>query len=235
MIAILDSGIGGRTIEIAVRALLPGVHLRYFRDSANFPYGDKSPAEVVRIIDENCGKLVAEGARLIVLACNSASVVSLAHLRRKYSIPFVGVVPAVKPAAALTRSRQIAVFGTELTSRSAALQDLIDRFCQGITVHKIALPGLAEAVEAGDTPRVSEIVRRTWAAYERFGIDVVVLGCTHYTQARSEIRHVLGPGVQLIDSDAAVARQVKRVWEALLREGGEAALASGCDASASQH
>ncbi len=138
MIGILDSGLGGKGIEREVRALLPEAPVRYFRDTTNFPYGDKPPAEVVRIIDENCGRLVAEGAKLIVLACNSASVVSLAHLRAKYAIPFVGVVPAVKPAAARTRTKQIAVFGTELTSRSAALQELIDKFCAGITVHKIA-------------------------------------------------------------------------------------------------
>ncbi len=216
MIGILDSGIGGQGIEQEVCRLLPAVPVRYFRDTTNFPYGDKSPFEVVRIIDENCGRLVAEGAQLIVLACNSASVVSLAHLREKYSIPFVGVVPAVKPAAALTQSKQIAVFGTELTSRSAALQELIDKFCEGITVHKIALPGLAEAIEVGETAQACAIVRETWAGYAEYGLDVVVLGCTHYTLLRAEIQAVVGAGVQVIDSNAAVAQQVKRVWERLV-------------------
>jgi glutamate racemase len=221
MIGILDSGIGGKGIEQEVRALLPGVPIRYLQDIAHFPYGDKPPEEVVRIIDQNCGQLVAEGAKLIVLACNSASVVSLAHLRRKYAIPFVGVVPAVKPAASLTKSKQIAVFGTALTSRSPALQELIGRFCDGVTVHIVALPGLAETVEVEDRAGAREIVSRTWRQYQHFGIDVVVLGCTHYTLIREEIQGIVGAGVQVIDSNRAVAQQVKRVWERLAHATGD--------------
>ncbi len=213
MIGILDSGIGGTGIAQEVRALLPAVPIRYLQDTAHFPYGNKPPEEVVRIIDANCAQLVAEGAQLIVLACNSASVVSLGHLRRKYAIPFVGVVPAVKPAALLTRSKHIAVFGTALTSRSAALQELVDRFCDGVKVHIIALSGLAEAIELGDLPAAQRIVATTWEAYRNLGIDVVVLGCTHYPLIREDIQRIVGPGVQVIDSNAAVARQVKRVWE----------------------
>jgi glutamate racemase len=212
MIGILDSGIGGTGIAEEVRALLPEVEVYYLRDTAHFPYGDRPPAEVVHIIDENCRVLVERGARVIVLACNSASVVSLVHLRRKYAVPFVGVVPAVKPAAQLTRSGRIAVFGTALTSASAALEELIARFCAGHTVYRIAFPGLAEAAEAGDHARAEGLVARTWREYEGLGIDVVVLGCTHYTLIRGEIQRVVGPQVQIIDSNAAVARQVRRVW-----------------------
>ncbi len=215
MIGVLDSGIGGTLIAEEVRRILPGVEVYYLRDIVHFPYGSKSPEEVVRIIDENCRLLVAKGARLIVLACNSASVVSLAHLRSLHQVPFVGVVPAVKPAAQLTRTKEIAVFGTELTSRSAALQELIDRFCGGVTVHKIALPGLAEGVERGDHGEARRIVTRTWEAYHRLPIDVVVLGCTHYTLIRTDIQQIVSPGVQVIDSNLAVARQVKRLWEGL--------------------
>ncbi len=146
MIGILDSGIGGKGIEQELRRLLPGVETCYLRDSDHFPYGSRPPEELVRIIDDNCRLLVARGAQMIVLACNSASVVSLAHLRRKYQVPFVGVVPAVKPAAALTKTGRIAVFGTELTSRSSALRELILKFCDRATVYKIPFPDLAEAI-----------------------------------------------------------------------------------------
>lgn len=215
MIAVMDSGIGGTLIAEEVKKLLPGVPVCYYRDHEHFPYGDRSPEEVVQIIDEISGKLVAKGARLIVLACNSASVVSLAHLRAKYRVPFVGVVPAVKPAAALTKTGEIAVFGTALTSASAALDDLIRRFCQHITVHKVVLRGLAEAIEDGDVQKARAIVEDTWAGYRHRPIDVVVLGCTHYTLIKREIEEVVGPAVAVIDSNEAVARQVKRVWESL--------------------
>ena len=213
MIGLLDSGIGGKGIEQEVRKLLPGVEIYYLRDAEHFPYGDRPPEEVVRIIDENCAALVQKGARLIVLACNSASVVSLAHLRRKYQIPFVGVVPAVKPAAALTKTGKIAVFGTALTSRSQALTELIEKFCQDVTVYRIPLEGLAEAVEFGEREEARRIVAETWRDHAGLGIDVVVLGCTHYTLIRDDIQGIVGAGVQVIDSNEAVAKQVKRVWE----------------------
>lgn len=216
MIGILDSGLGGTGIAEEVRRLLPEVEVYYLQDTAHFPYGDRPPEEVVRIIDENCGLLVSKGAKLIVLACNSASVVSLAHLRQKYQIPFVGVVPAVKPAAALTKTGKIAVFGTSLTSRSAALEELIARFCQGLTVYRIALPGLAEAIEQGARDRARAIVANTWREYANLGIDVVVLGCTHYPLIRDDIQQIVGQGVAVIDSNQAVAKQVKRVWEKLM-------------------
>jgi glutamate racemase len=215
VIGILDSGIGGTGIEQAVRRLLPGVETCYLRDTAHFPYGDKPSEEVVRIIDENCGRLVRQGAKLIVLACNSASVVSLAHLRAKYHVPFVGVVPAVKPAAALTKTGKIAVFGTALTSRSAALDELIAKFCDGITVYRIALEGLAEAVEFGEREEARWIVGEAWHRYRDCGLDVVVLGCTHYTLIRDDIQRIVGEGVKVIDSNEAVAKQVKRVWEGM--------------------
>jgi len=214
MIGILDSGLGGTGIEQEVRKLLPEVKTYYLRDAAHFPYGDKPPEEVVRIIDENCGLLVSKGAKLIVLACNSASVVSLSHLRRKYQVPFVGVVPAVKPAAALTKTCRIAVFGTALTSRSQALEELIERFCQGVAVYCIPLEGLAEAVEFGEREEARRIVAETWRRYRDLGIDVVVLGCTHYTLIRDDIQRIVGAKAQVIDSNEAVAKQVKRVWEA---------------------
>jgi glutamate racemase len=218
MIGVLDSGIGGTLIEQEIHRLLPGVETYYLRDRAHFPYGDKPPEEVVRIIDENCGLLVSEGAKLIVLACNSASVVSLAHLRRKYQVPFVGVVPAVKPAAALTKTGRIAVFGTTLTSSSQALDDLIEKFCQGLTVYRIALEGLAEAIEFGEQEEARWIVAETWQHQCDLGLDVVVLGCTHYTLIRDDIQRIVGPAVQVIDSNEAVAKQVKRVWDRLTEE-----------------
>jgi glutamate racemase len=218
MIGILDSGIGGTLIEEEIRRLLPGVETLYLKDTEHFPYGGRPPEEVVRIIDEACGRLAGKGARLIVLACNSASVASLGHLRRKYEIPFVGVVPAVKPAAQLSRTKRIAVFGTSLTTHSEALDALIREFCQGVAVSKIAFPELAEMIERGDRERAREIVEATWEPYRSLGIDVVVLGCTHYTLIADDIRNVVGPDVQVIDSNLAVARQVKRVWDEISGE-----------------
>lgn len=219
MIGILDSGIGGTLIEREVRRLLPDVEVYYLKDTEHFPYGSRSPDEVTRIIDDKSRTLVAKGARLIVLACNSASVVSLDYLRGKHQVPFVGVVPAVKPAAQLTRTKEIAVFGTELTTRSKALQDLIDRFCHGIVVQKVAFADLAEAIERGDVGMAQRIVETTWRQYQHRSIDVVVLGCTHYTLIRDGIQRIVGPGVQVIDSNLAVAKQTARVWERLVRDG----------------
>jgi glutamate racemase len=221
MIGVMDSGIGGTLIAEEVRKLLPGVEVCYFRDSDHFPYGDRPAEEVVRIIDENSGLLVERGAKVIVLACNSASVVSLAYLRSKYQVPFVGVVPAVKPAAGMTKTKQIAVFGTALTSASAALAELIEKFCQGVTVHRVALEHLAEAIECGDLGRARAIVAEKWREYRDLGIDVVVLGCTHYPLIRREIEEIVGPEARVIDSNEAVARQVTSVWDRLVEERGD--------------
>lgn len=219
VIGVIDSGIGGTGIAKEIERLLPDVQIEYLGDRKNFPYGSKSKAELDRILEDNIRFMVSKGAVLIVLACNSGSVTSLAHLRQTFSIPIVGVVPAIKPAALHTKSRRIAILATPITSTSEVYEDLITQFCQDIEVYRIPFPDLAALVEYGHLEEAEENVAETWERYKDCGIDAVVLGCTHYTLIRDEIQRVVGPDVEVIDSNLAVARQVERIYNSLKAQG----------------
>lgn len=217
MIGIIDSGIGGRGIEKEITKLLPGVKISYLADRKNFPYGTKTPALLHRILEKNVQAMIKKGAQIIVLACNSGSVTSLEYLRRKFSIPIIGVVPAIKTAAILTRTKNIAIFSTPITAKSSIENDLIKRYCQGIRIYKIPFQNLAGLIETGQTTKSTYEVDFRWQRYQNLNIDVIVLGCTHYTLIRKEIQKIVGENVKLIDSNSAVAKQVKRVYGKLLK------------------
>jgi glutamate racemase len=215
MIGIIDSGIGGRGIAAELKKLLPDVPIEYLGDRANFPYGSKPKQELNRILEHNIRMLLDKGAQLIVLACNSGSVTSLAYLRSIFSVPIVGVVPAIKPAAEHTKTKKIAIFATPITSTSAVYEDLIRQFCTGIEVFRIPFPNLATLIEYDRIAEAEQDIANIWQQYKDCGIDEVVLGCTHYTLIRDNIQRIVGQGVEVIDSNLAVAKQAKRVYEKL--------------------
>lgn len=212
MIGIIDSGIGGKGIEKEIKKLLPNVKIEYFADNKNFPYGTKKVSVLHKILENNISSMLGKGAKIIVLACNSATVSSVNYLRKKFDVPIIGVVPAIKPAAEATKTKNIAIFATPITSKSNAQNELIKKYCGDCKIYKIPFKNLAGLIERGETKRSTYEVGRTWSKYQNKNIDVIVLGCTHYTLIRDEIQKIVGKNIKIIDSNKAVARQVEKIY-----------------------
>lgn len=200
---------------------MPSVEVEYLADSKNFPYGTK-PVKVLRkILSDNIQMMLNKGVKLIVLACNSATVSSVKYLRKKFpQVKIVGVVPAIKPAAEHTKTKAIAIFATPITSKSAYSQKLINKFCSGIKVYKIPFKDLAGLIEQGKTTSSTSKVDAVWRKYKDKNIDTIVLGCTHYTLIRPQIQKIVGKSVKLIDSNLAVAKQVQKIYNSLKGKNG---------------
>lgn len=212
-VGVFDSGLGGVTVLREIRRQLPCEDCIYLADSRAAPYGTK-PALAIRDRALRLSEfLVRQGAKAIVVACNTASVVALQDLRARFAVPFVGVVPAVKPAASLTRTGTIGVLTTPATAQSDPLARLIEEFAYGVKVMTQECPGLVPMVERGEIsgPAVDGLLQSYLAPLLGAGADVIVLGCTHYPLLREAIQRICGSDVRLVDPSAAVARQLGRV------------------------
>ncbi|AKM81947.1 MAG: glutamate racemase, glutamate racemase [Berkelbacteria bacterium GW2011_GWE1_39_12] len=212
-IGIIDSGIGGRGIKKEIKKLIPQAEIIYFADSKNFPYGTKEVEELNRILEKNISELISKGTEIIVLACNSATVTSINYLRERFNIPIVGVEPAIKMAAKNTKTKNIAVFATPITSKSEATDRLINEYCKDIIVYKIPFENLAGEIENNKIGVAGLGVTKIWENYKNKNIDVIVLGCTHYTLIKNQIQKIVGDQIELVDSNSAVAQQVKKVYD----------------------
>ena len=214
MIGIFDSGVGGLSVLRAVRERLPNQALLYLGDQAHVPYGPR-PLEEVRAFSEAITRrLLDDGAQLIVVACNTASAAALHSLRAAFpETPFVGMEPAVKPAAESTHSGVVGVLATPATFQGELYASVVERFASGVTVLQDTCPGLVDRIEAGDLdgPRTREILTRALEPMLARGMDTVVMGCTHYPFVIPLIQEIAGPGVRVIDPAPAVARQTERV------------------------
>lgn len=212
MIGIIDSGIGGKGIEREIRKLLPEATIEYLADTKNFPYGTKKVGELRAILSKNIEAMLKKRAQIIVLACNSATVSSVNFLREKFDIPIVGVEPAIKPAAEVTKTKKIAIFATPITSKSKAQDKLIKKYCSDCEVFKIPFRNLAEQIEKNQPNLYTPGVSKKWSNYRDKNIDTIVLGCTHYTLIREQIQRIVGKKVKLVDSNLAVAKEVQRIY-----------------------
>lgn len=216
-VGIFDSGLGGLSVLRAVRAQMPGRPLIYFGDQAHVPYGSR-PLEEVRRFSETIARfLLAEGAGIIVVACNAASAAALHYLRQVMpDVPFVGMEPAVKPATEETKTGVVGVLATPATFQGALFASVVERFAQGVTILKDTCPGLVEEIEAGRQtgPGARAILTRALQPMLAQGADTIVLGCTHYPFAIPLIQEIAGPNTRVIDPAPAVARQVERVLAA---------------------
>lgn len=215
-IGFLDSGVGGLPYLARVRELLPAEECFYLADRANFPYGTRSRDEVRRIVLDGASLLVnGAGAKLVVVACNTASVISLAELREAFNVPFVGVVPAIKPAAERAPAGRIGILATERTVEDPYLDDLVRRFAQKNQIEIIRADGLVSAVEesAGDAdaPAVASLLNEVADEARGRALDVIVLGCTHFVHAGPALSALMGDSIAVVDSVEGVARQVARV------------------------
>lgn len=214
-IGVFDSGLGGLTVLREIIRQHPLERCLYLADSREAPYGTK-PAEVLEPrCREVAGFLIDRGAKAIVVACNAASVTALPGLRAHYALPFVGTVPAVKPAAALTRTGKIGVLATETTVLSESLANLIETYANDVEVVTRMCPDLVALVEEGvlEGPRVEDALRRQLVGLLEEGVDVLVLGCTHFPLLAPAMERLCGPNVRLVDPSEAVARQVGRVLD----------------------
>lgn len=223
-IGVFDSGVGGLSVLRAIRRQLPHEPLIYLADQAHVPYGPRS-LEQVRAFAETITRFLlargtsrrsAPGAKLIVIACNAASAAALQYLRKTFpNTPFVGMEPAVKPAAEHTQSGVVGVLATPATFQSALYASVLERFADGVTVLKHTCPGLVAQIESGrlDTPETRDILENALHPMLEKGIDTVVMGCTHYPFVIPLIQAITGPEVRVIDPAPAVARQVGRVLE----------------------
>ncbi len=213
-IGVFDSGVGGLSIWRAIRKLLPQESMDFLADSGNVPYGEKSTAQLHDLTSRIARFLIGIDAKLIVVACNTATVHSIAHLRERFpDTPFVGVVPVVKTLANRTKTGTIAVLSTPATSKSPYLEGLIREFAPDKNVVNIGCEGLENAIESGQvrTRSTTALLERHLAQVKDSDADVVGLGCTHYPFLRGQIKSMLGPGVTLYDPSRPVARRVRQV------------------------
>ena len=213
-IGVFDSGVGGLSVLAEIQRLLPDETLLYVADCGNVPYGEKTP----EFIRERCSVMARffqqQGAKALVLACNTATVAGVADLRRDYpQWPIVGMEPAVKPAAAATRSGVVGVLATTGTLQSAKFAALLDRFATDVRVITQPCPGLVELIEDGDlhSPVLCKLLLGYVQPLLDGGCDTIILGCTHYPFLKPLLKEMIPAHISLIDTGAAVARQLQRL------------------------
>ncbi|HET8645547.1 MAG TPA: glutamate racemase [Vicinamibacteria bacterium] len=224
-IGIFDSGVGGLSVAREIRRTLPAEDIVYVADAAHCPYGDRPAAEVRERALAIGRHLEAAEAKLVVVACNTATGAALEDLRAALRVPAVGLEPAVKTAAARTRNGRIGVMATAGTIASARFQRLVQQHANGLGVVAQPCPGLVDLIEEGELsgPRLQALLERLTAPLRAAAVDAVVLGCTHYPFVSEAIAGVLGAGVELIDSAPAIARRTQSLLEeAGLRNAGPA-------------
>jgi len=229
LIGVFDSGVGGLSVLREIHALLPAQPVLYFADQGHVPYGSRQIEEVRAFARGITRYLLGQGAQLIVIACNTASVAALKILRDEFpQIPFVGMEPAVKPAAEQSLSRKIGILATEATFQTAMYASVVDRFAHGVTLMEDPCPGLVSQIEKGNLAgkETRAILTRALEPMVNAGVDTIVMGCTHYPFVIPLIHELAGSQLRIIDPAPAVARQVRRVLEAnnLLNPGSDAAM-----------
>ena len=210
-IGIFDSGLGGLSVLRTLRKALPYESFVYLGDGARCPYGERSREEVLRFTEEAVERLLAEGCKLIVLACNTATAVAVKSLREKYpNIPFVGLEPAVKPAALTTKTGIIGVLATKRSLEGEHFRTTAAQYADKVQILTTVGEGFVEAVENNEehSPAVEAMVRKVVEPLVQAGADKIVLGCTHYPFLQDIIERVAGEGVEIIESSEAVARRV---------------------------
>ena len=216
-IGVYDSGFGGLSVWRELHRMLPNESLLYLGDGKNCPYGGRSREEIEGFAFEAVERLVAEGVKMVVVGCNTATTAAVKELREHWpDMPIVGLEPAVKPACLSSITRRIAVLATEHSLKSDMFLDTAARYAEDVEVVKVVGEGFVELVERGaeHSPEAEAAVHRVVGPLLSQGIDKIVLGCTHYPFLRELIeREVAGCGIDVVDSGAAVARRVEWLLE----------------------
>jgi glutamate racemase len=215
-IGIFDSGVGGISVLRAIRDLMPEESILYFGDQEHVPYGSRSLKQIQNFSEAITWFLLKRGAKIIVVACNTASAAALTHLRQKLPIvKFVGMEPAIKPAAERTKTGKVGVLATPATFQGALYASVVERFANGVQLFQDTCPGLVQQIERGNLAggETERILENALQPMLQQGIDTVVLGCTHYPFVIPLIQQIVGKGVRVIDPAPAVARQTRRLLE----------------------
>ncbi len=215
-IGIFDSGVGGLSVLRVVRQMLPHAPLIYVADQAHVPYGTRPPEEVRQLSAGITQFLLDQGATLVMVACNTATAAALSYLRELYpAVPFVGMEPAIKPAAQLTRSGVVGVLATANTFQSQRYARLLAQFGQGVTLLENPCLGLVELIERGEvnTAVTRTLLQEIITPMVAEGADTLILGCTHYPFVEPLLAELAGPEVTMIDPATAVVRQVARLYQ----------------------
>lgn len=213
-IGVFDSGWGGLSIWTSLVSALPGQSIIYIGDHRYLPYGNRTTAEIRDRAIKIIGFLKRKGAKLIVVACNTATVAGIDVYRAAYpDIPIIGVVPVVKTAAEKTRTKKFIVLSTDSTAKSVYQKHLADQFAKDCTVYMVGSSLLVPLIEAGEITgkNIQKELHAVLDAYLSRGVDIVVLGCTHFPFVEPAIRAIVGDAVTILDSGDAVARHTKRV------------------------
>lgn len=214
-VGVMDSGVGGLSVLKHLTRELPQEHFLYFADSANAPYGNKSAYEIQQRCFCISDDLISQGAKAIVVACNTATAAAISAMRERYTLPIIGMEPAVKPAATASKNGVIGVLATTGTLQSAQFAALLEHYGQGVQVVTQACVGLVECIEQGqlDTSQTLTLLQQYCQPLIAAGADTIVLGCTHYPFVKKHIQTIVGAEVTLIDTGAAVAKRLHQVLE----------------------
>ena len=221
-IGVFDSGVGGLSVLREIEQRLPNASLVYFADQKHVPYGSRSVDDVLELSEGITRLLLEQGCTLVVVACNTASAAALKDLRSSSpDTPFVGMEPAVKPAAERSETGKVAVLATPATFQGALFASVVDRFAHGVDLVEIIAPGLVELIEDGQTgsEAVESILLESLEPAKSQGIDTLVLACTHYSFVIPAIQNILGPAIRVIDPAPAVAMQTVKLWGQQKRDG----------------
>ncbi|HMR98918.1 MAG TPA: glutamate racemase [Anaerolineales bacterium] len=215
-IGIFDSGIGGLSVLRAIRRLMPGESIIYFGDQIHIPYGPRPMEQIGRFSEAITNFLIQQQAKIVVVACNTASAAALKDLRAKFpEMQFVGMEPAVKPAAERTQTGRVGVLATPATFQGALYASVVERFANGVELFQNTCPGLVQQIEQGnlDGKETRQILENALFPMLERNIDTVVLGCTHYPFVIPMIEQIVGENVRVIDPAPAVAKQTNRLLE----------------------
>ncbi len=214
-IGFFDSGVGGTSIWKEVIQLLPNENTMYLADSKNAPYGERPVEEIIALSKKNTDQLLEMGCKLIVVACNTATTNAIEYLRGYYHIPFIGIEPALKPAALKSQTKVIGILATKGTLSSKLFHQTSELYSRDIKIVEVVGQGLVRLIERGEhnTFEMEILLRQLLKPMLEAHIDYLVLGCSHYPYLMPMLKKIFPPGVKIIDSGEAVARQTKKVLE----------------------
>lgn len=214
-IGIFDSGVGGTSIWREIKELMPYENTIYLADSLNAPYGPKGKDKIIELSVSNTEWLLEKECKLIVVACNTATTNAISHLRDNYDIPFIGIEPAIKPAALNTKTKAVGILATAGTLSSSLFHETSGKFAKDVTVIETVGDGIVELIENGklNSPEMTALLIEYLEPMLKENIDYLVLGCTHYPYLIPQLKELLPENVTIIDSGLAVARQTKNILE----------------------
>jgi glutamate racemase len=213
-IGLFDSGIGGTSIWKEVHALLPHENTIYLADSKNAPYGLKTKDEIIHLSCKNTELLLEQNCKIIVVACNTATTNAIKELRATYDVPFIGIEPAIKPAAIQSKTQTIGILATKGTLSSALFHENVAKHPDVTIIEQIG-HGLVQLIENGDldSKEMNELLKSYLLPMVEKNIDYLVLGCSHYPYLIPQIKKIIPPTIKIIDSGEAVAKQTKKILD----------------------